>query len=92
VRGNSCRLHFFHVHSTRRYLIHKSRCSALNSLQEDHAYLSDKYNTLYHTTSQKLAARAAELTACERPVESLTAELYDAHEAAVSKSAEILCL
>jgi hypothetical protein len=64
----------------------------LNSLQEDHTYLSDKYNTLYHTTSQKLAARATELTTCERQVESLAAELYDAHEAAVSQSAEILRL
>jgi hypothetical protein len=49
VRGKSCRLHFY-VHSTRRYLIDKSRCSALNTLQEDHAHLQDKYNTLFHTT------------------------------------------
>ena len=92
VRGKSYRLHFSHVHSTRCYLIDISRCSALNSLQEDHAYLSDKYNALYHTTSQKLAARATELTTCERQVESLTAELYDEHEAAVSQSAEVLRL
>ena len=92
MRGKSCRLHSSHVHSTRRYLIDKSRCFALNTLQEDHAHLPDKYNTLSHTTSQKLAARAAELTARERHVESLAAELYDAHEAAVSHSVEVLRL
>jgi len=52
----------------------------------------DKNNALSHTTFQKLAAQAAELTARERQVESLTAELYDAHEAAVSHSAEVLRL
>ena len=53
----------------RRYLLDKSRCSALNTFKEDHAYLPDKYDALSHTTSQKLAARAAELTVHERQVE-----------------------
>jgi len=64
----------------------------LNALQEDHADLQDKYDALSHTTSQKLATQTAELTAREHQVESLTAELREAHEAAASHSAEVLRL
>jgi hypothetical protein len=37
---------------------------------EDHADLQDKYESISHTASQKLAALAVELTAHERQVES----------------------
>ncbi|KAH9987053.1 spindle assembly checkpoint component Mad1 [Russula vinacea] len=66
--------------------------SALSTLQEDHADLNDKYDALSHATTQKLAAQAAELTARERQVESLSAELHSAHEAAATHSAEVLRL
>jgi hypothetical protein len=64
----------------------------LNALKEDHADLQDKYDALSHTTSQKLANQAAELTAHERRVESLTTEVHEAHEAAASDSAKVLRL
>jgi seryl-tRNA synthetase len=66
--------------------------TALNALQEDHANLQDKFNTLSHTTSQKLAAQAMDLTGHEHQVESLTAKLCEAHEAATTHSAEVLHL
>ena len=63
------------------------------ALQEDHyADLQHKYDALSHTTSQKLAAQAAEPTAREHQVESLTIELHEAHEAAAAHSVEVLCL
>jgi hypothetical protein len=65
VGGKSRRLHFPHAHLTPRYLLDNRRCSALNISQEDHAYLPDKSDALSHTTSRKLAARAAELTVHE---------------------------
>lgn len=64
----------------------------MNTLQEDHADLQDKYDSLSHTTTQKLAAQAAELTARERQVGSLSAELHSAQEAAATHSAEVLRL
>jgi mitotic spindle assembly checkpoint protein MAD1 len=64
----------------------------LSTLQEDHADLKDKYDALSHSTTQKLAAQAAELTARERQAESLSTELRSAHEAAATHSAEILRL
>ena len=64
----------------------------MGTLQEDHADLKDKYDALSHTTTQKLAAQAAELTARERQAESLSTELRSAHEAAATHSAEILRL
>ena len=64
----------------------------MNTLQEDHGDLQDKYNSLSHTTTQKLAAQAAELTARERQVGSLSAELHSAQEAAATHSAEVLRL
>ena len=64
----------------------------MNALQEDHADLQDKFDALSHTTSQKLAIQAAELTARERQVESLTTELHEAHKAAAGHSAEVLRL
>jgi mitotic spindle assembly checkpoint protein MAD1 len=70
----------------------RSLRSALNALQEDHADLKDKFDSLSHTTSQKLAAQAADLTGREHQVESLTAELREAHEAATTHSAEVLRL
>jgi mitotic spindle assembly checkpoint protein MAD1 len=70
----------------------RSLRSALSTLQEDHADLKDTYDALSHTTTQKLAAQAAELTARERQVESLSAELHSAHEAAATHSAEVLRL
>lgn len=39
--------------------------STLSTLQEGHANLQDKYDAFSHTTSQKLAIQAAELTAPE---------------------------
>lgn len=70
----------------------RSLRSALNTLTEDHADLQDKYDALSHSTSQKLAAQAAQLTAHEHQVESLSAELREAHAAAASRSAEVLRL
>ena len=70
----------------------RSLRSALNTLQEDHADLQDKYDSLSHTTTQKLAVQAAELMARERQVESLSAELHSAQEAATTHSAEVLRL
>jgi seryl-tRNA synthetase len=70
----------------------RSLRTALNALQEDHTDLQDKFNTLSHTTSQKLAAQAADLTGHEHQVESLTTELCEAHEAATTHSAEVLRL
>ncbi len=64
----------------------------MNTLQEDHADLQDKYDSLSHSTTQKLAAQAAELTARERQVESLSAELHSTQEAAATHSAEVLHL
>lgn len=64
----------------------------MSTLQEDHADLQDKYTSLSHTTAQKLAAQAAELTARERQVESLSAELHSAQEVATTHSAEVLRL
>ena len=61
-------------------------------LQEDHADLQDKYDTLSHTTTQKSATQSAELTARERQVESLSAELRSAQEAAATHGAEVLRL
>jgi mitotic spindle assembly checkpoint protein MAD1 len=66
--------------------------SALGTLQEEHSDLQDKYDALSHATSQKLATQAAELTSRERQVDSLSAELREAHEAATSRSAEVLRL
>ncbi|KAH9957583.1 hypothetical protein BC827DRAFT_1224448 [Russula dissimulans] len=70
----------------------RSLRSALGTLQEEHADLQDKYDALSHTTSQKLATQAAELTSRERQVDALSAELHEAHEAATSRSAEVLRL
>ncbi|KAH9981796.1 spindle assembly checkpoint component Mad1 [Russula compacta] len=70
----------------------RSLRSALSTLQEDHADLQDKYDSLSRTTSQTLAAQAAELTAAQRQVESLTAELHAAHESATAHGAEALRL
>ena len=64
----------------------------MSTLQEDHADLQDKYDALSHTTTQKLATQAAELTARERQVESLSAELHSTQEVATSHSAEVLHL
>jgi mitotic spindle assembly checkpoint protein MAD1 len=64
----------------------------LNTLQEDHADLQDKYDSLSHTTTKRLASQSAELTARERQVESLSAELHSAQEAAATHSAEVLHL
>jgi seryl-tRNA synthetase len=69
-----------------------SLCTALNALQEDHANLQDKFNTLSHTTSQKLATQAVDLNRHEHQVELLTTELCEAHEAATTHSAEVLHL
>ena len=66
--------------------------SALSGLQEDHADLQDKYDSISHTTTQKLAAQAAELMARERQVESLSSELHSAQEAAATHSSEVLRL
>lgn len=64
----------------------------MNTLQEDHADLQDKYDSLSHTTTQKLAVQAAELTARERQVDSLSAELHSVREEATTHSAEVLRL
>jgi hypothetical protein len=58
------------------------------TFEEDQADLQDKYDLIFHTTSQKLAAPAAELTSCERQVESsLTPHrhvgLHDVHESRI---------
>ncbi|KAN0114199.1 Spindle assembly checkpoint component Mad1 [Russula decolorans] len=70
----------------------RSLRSALSTLQEGHADLQDKYDSISHTTAQKLSAQAAELTARERQVESLSAELHSAQEAAANHSSEVLHL
>jgi len=70
----------------------RSLRSALGTLQEEHADLQDKHDALSHATSQKLATQAAELSSRERQVDSLSAELREAHEAATSRSAEVLRL
>jgi mitotic spindle assembly checkpoint protein MAD1 len=64
----------------------------LSTLEEGHADLQDKYDSLTHTTTQKLAAQAAELTARERQVDSLSTELHSVQEAATTHSAEVLRL
>jgi mitotic spindle assembly checkpoint protein MAD1 len=64
----------------------------LSALQEDHADLQDKYDSHSHTTTQKLAAQSAQLTARERQVESLSTELHLAQEAAATHSSEVLRL
>ncbi len=69
--------------------------AAAITFEEDHANLQGKYDSISHTTSQKLAAPAAEPIACERQIKSsspLTAEAHEAHEAAASHSAEVLRL
>ncbi|KAH9979345.1 hypothetical protein BGW80DRAFT_1455049 [Lactifluus volemus] len=70
----------------------RSLRSALNTLREDHADLQDKHDSLSHSTTQRLAAQAAELTAYERQVDSLSAELREAHAKATSQGAEVLRL
>ncbi|KAH8996032.1 MAD-domain-containing protein [Lactarius akahatsu] len=70
----------------------RSLRSELSVLKEDYADLQDKLNALSHTTSQKLAAQAAELTSCEHQVDSLSAELRASHDAAAAHSAEALRL
>ncbi|KAH9021777.1 MAD-domain-containing protein [Lactarius pseudohatsudake] len=70
----------------------RSLRSELSTLKEDCADLQDKLDALSHTTSQKLAAQAAELTSRERQVDSLSAELRASHDAAAAHSAEALCL
>jgi len=64
----------------------------LSTLKEEHADLKDTYDALSHSTTQKLATQAAELTARERQAEALSAELHSAHEAAATHGAEILRL
>ncbi|KAI9452687.1 MAD-domain-containing protein [Lactarius psammicola] len=66
--------------------------SELSTLKEDYADLQDKLDALSHSTSQKLAAQAAELTSRERQVDSLSAELRASHDAAAAHSAEALRL
>ncbi|KAH9165006.1 MAD-domain-containing protein [Lactarius sanguifluus] len=66
--------------------------SELSALKEDHADLQDQLDALSHTTSQQLAAQAAELTSRERQVDSLSAELRASHDAAAAHSAEALRL
>jgi mitotic spindle assembly checkpoint protein MAD1 len=66
--------------------------SELGTFKEDRADLQDKHDSLSHTTSQKLATQAAELTAREHQVESLSAQLREAHEAAAAHSTEALRL
>lgn len=46
----------------------RSPLSALSTLQEYHAYFQNKYDSLSHSTTQKLAAQVAELTPRERRV------------------------
>jgi mitotic spindle assembly checkpoint protein MAD1 len=70
----------------------RSLRSALSTLQEDHVDLQDKFDALSHTTSQKLAAQAAGLTAYECQVESLSSQLREAHAEAASHTAEVLRL
>ncbi|KAH8978120.1 MAD-domain-containing protein [Lactarius hatsudake] len=70
----------------------RSLRSELSALKEDYADLQDKLDALSHTTSQKLAAQAAELTSRERQVDSLSAELRASHDAAAAHSAEALRL
>ncbi|KAI9510349.1 MAD-domain-containing protein [Russula earlei] len=70
----------------------RSLRSSLSTLQEECADLQDKYDALSHSTSQRLAAQFAELASRESQVESLSAELREAHEAATSHSAEVLRL
>ncbi|KAH9165300.1 mitotic checkpoint protein-domain-containing protein [Lactarius sanguifluus] len=70
----------------------RSLRSELSALKEDYADLQDKVDALSHTTSQKLAAQAAELTSRERQVDSLSAELRASHDAAAAHSAEALRL
>ncbi|KAH8991756.1 MAD-domain-containing protein [Lactarius hatsudake] len=70
----------------------RSLRSELSALKEDYADLQDKLDALSHTTSQKLAAQAAELTSRERQVDSLSTELRASHDAAAAHSAEALRL
>ncbi|KAH9165311.1 MAD-domain-containing protein [Lactarius sanguifluus] len=70
----------------------RSLRSELSALKEDYADLQDKLDALSHTTSQKLAAQAAELTSRERQVDSLSAELRASHDAAAAHTAEALRL
>ncbi|KAH9021960.1 MAD-domain-containing protein [Lactarius pseudohatsudake] len=70
----------------------KERVSKEREDEKDYADLQDKLDALSHTTSQKLAAQAAELTARERQVDSLSAELRASHDAAAAHSAEALRL
>jgi mitotic spindle assembly checkpoint protein MAD1 len=66
--------------------------SELSTLKEDYADLQDKLDSLTHTTSQKLATQAAELTSREHQVDTLTAELRASQDAAALHSAEALRL
>ena len=70
----------------------RSLRSELSTLREDYADLQDKLDALSHSTSQKLAVQAAELTSRERQVDSLSAELRASHDAAAAHSAEVLRL
>jgi hypothetical protein len=72
VRGKGCRLHFSHLHPTRHYLIETKMCSALSTLQEDRAYLPDKYNALSHTISHKLTAHEHQVEVSSPPPPSYT--------------------
>ena len=54
--------------------------------------MQDKLDALSHSTSQKLAAQAAELTSREHQVDTLTAELRASQDAAALHSAEVLRL
>ncbi|KAH9031164.1 MAD-domain-containing protein [Lactarius hengduanensis] len=70
----------------------KERTKADQDSKVDYADLQDTLDTLSHTTSQKLAAQAAELTSRERQVDSLSVELRASHDAAAAHSAEVLRL
>ena len=70
----------------------RSLRSELSTLKEDYADLQDKLDALSHSTSQKLAAQAAELTSREHQVDTLTAELRASQDAAALHSAEVLRL
>ena len=70
----------------------RSLRSELSTLKEDYADLQDKLDALSHSTSQKLAAQAAELTSREHQVVTLTAELRASQDAAAAHSAEALRL
>ncbi|KAI0294902.1 mitotic checkpoint protein-domain-containing protein [Multifurca ochricompacta] len=70
----------------------RSLRSSLSILQEDHVDLQDKYDSLSHSTSQKIATQAAELTSLSHQVESLSVNLREAYAASETHSAEVLRL